>query len=86
MPTSLVKAQAGFSLRHPRRTASRKAALANRASTESQTTMDNETLIRIAGETQAPEPDENTGREDETPTACGLTRKELRAIVEEMIG
>jgi hypothetical protein len=50
--------------------------------------MDKETLIRSAAEkpAPAPKPKEEPKREDDKPTECGLTRKELRAIVEEIIG
>ena len=48
--------------------------------------MDKETLIRTASEPSTPKPPEPPQREEDQPTACGLTRKELRQIVEDIIG
>jgi len=48
--------------------------------------MSNETPIRTPPETTTPEPKAAEPRADDTPTACGLTRQELRDIVAEIIG
>ena len=48
--------------------------------------MDNETLIRTESEADPQKRKKEPEREDDKPTACGLTREELRAIVAEIIG
>jgi hypothetical protein len=48
--------------------------------------MSDEKPIRTPSDTAAPEPKAPEPRADDTPTECGLTRQELRAIVAEIIG
>jgi hypothetical protein len=48
--------------------------------------MSDEQPIRTPPDTSAPEPKAPDPCGDDKPTACGLTRQELRAIVAEIIG
>jgi hypothetical protein len=48
--------------------------------------MSDEKPIRTPSDTVAPEPKAPELCADDKPTECGLTRQELRAIVEEIIG
>jgi len=48
--------------------------------------MSDEKPIRTPSDTAAPEPKAPELCADDKPTECGLTRQELRAIVEEIIG
>jgi hypothetical protein len=48
--------------------------------------MSDEKPIRTPPETSAPEPKAPEPNAEDKPTACGLTRQELRAIVAEIIG
>ena len=50
------------------------------------TTMTDDTPIRTQPTPATQEPEAAEPRAEETPTECGLTRQELRAIVAEIIG